>query len=302
MSKTADQEFSHLPPGAGRLGAVFARPKLLAVLCVLALAGLGWLYLALMVAHMGGALADLGPGMDALDLLPRLVTALCRPTFGLTMPGGAWGAGGFAVVALMWGAMVLAMMLPSASPMILTYAEIAETAARKGERIVSPLIIAAGYSVVWLGFAALATVAQFVLTRAALLDAGMASASLLFSGAIFIAAGLYQFSALKHACLTQCRQPFPFFFAHWQTTPRGVLKLGLQQGLYCVGCCWAMMLVMFAVGAMNVVWMAALGMVMAAEKFGRSNRLTYVTGAVLIALGAGFVLAAFAAHWPPHSA
>ncbi len=298
MSEAADRDFSHLPPAAGRLGAAFVRPKLLAVACVLALGGLGWLYLALLVAHMGGSLADLGPGMGALDFGPRAFAALCRPTFGLAMPDVAWGATGAAVVALMWAAMVLAMMLPSAAPMILTYAEIAETAARKGERIVSPLTIAAGYAAVWLGFAALATLAQFVLTRAALIDAGMASASGLFSGALFIAAGLYQFSALKHACLTQCRQPFPFFFAHWQTTPRGVFGLGLRQGLFCLGCCWAMMAVMFAVGVMNVVWMASLGIVMTLEKITSGNRLTTITGAALIALGLGFVLAAFAAHWP----
>lgn len=298
MSETAEQDFSHLAPIAGRLGAAFAHPKLLSVLCVLALAALGWVYLALLVAHMGGALDGLGPGMGALDLFPRLVTVLCQPTFGLAMPDGAWGTTGFAVVALMWAAMVLAMMLPSAAPMILTYAEIAETAARKGERIVSPMTIAAGYTAAWLGFAAIATLAQSMLTRMALLDANMASASALFSGAVFIAAGVYQFSALKRACLTQCRQPFPFFFTHWQTTARGVFSLGLRQGLFCFGCCWALMAVMFAVGVMNVVWMAALGIVMALEKILRGNRLTYVTGAALIAVGVGFLLAAFVAHWP----
>ena len=96
MSKTADHDFSHLPPAAGRLGALFARPKLLAVACVVALAALGWLYLALLVAHMGGALSALGPGMGTLDLMPRVITVLCRPTFGLAMPVGAWGAGGIA--------------------------------------------------------------------------------------------------------------------------------------------------------------------------------------------------------------
>ena len=94
----------------------------------------------------------------------------------------------------------------------------------------------------------------------------MAAAGALFSGALFVGAGLYQFSALKHACLTLCQRPFPFFFANWTTEPRGVFRLGLRQGLYCLGCCWAMMLVMFAVGAMNVVWMAALGIVMTVEK------------------------------------
>jgi predicted metal-binding membrane protein len=301
MSKVADHDFSHLRPAAGRLGAAFARPKLVAVGCVVALAALGWLYLALLLAHMGGELGALGPGMTALDLFPRAIAVLCRPTFGLGMPEGAWGFGGFAVVALMWAAMVLAMMLPSAGPMILTYAEIAETAARKGERIVSPFVLASGYTAVWLGFAVAAMLAQFAFTRAALIDTGMASASALFSGTIFIGAGLYQFSALKHACLTQCRQPFPFFFAHWETSARGVFRLGLKQGLYCLGCCWAMMLVMFAVGVMNVIWMAALGIVMTLEKIASGKRLTYGFGAALIATGIFFVLVSFAAHWPPRT-
>ena len=189
----ADRELTHLSPAASRLGAVFARPKLLAVVCVIALAGLGWLYLALLIAGMGGPAHALGPGMGLLDYLPRAIEVLCSPGFGLAlfaMPHGGWGASGLALVALMWGAMTLAMMLPSAAPMIFTYAEIADTAARKGERIVSPFVLAAGYTLVWLGFASAATLAQFAFTRAALLDTGMASASGLFSGAIFVGAGL----------------------------------------------------------------------------------------------------------------
>ena len=280
MSEAAGHDLSHLPPAAGRLGAAFARPKVLAAVCVIALAGLGWLALGLLFTGMG------------------TFEALCRP---LVLPGAAWGASGFAIVALMWGAMTLAMMLPSASPMILTYAEIADTAARKHERIVSPFMLAAGYTLVWLGFAAAATLAQFAFTRAALLDSGMQSASGLFSGAIFIGAGVYQFSALKHACLTQCQSPFPFFFANWATTPRGVFRLGVGQGLYCLGCCWAMMLVTFAVGVMNVIWMAALGVVMTFEKIGTGKRFTYTIGVALIVAGIAFVLTALAAHWPVHA-
>ena len=277
MTETARHDLPHLPPAASRLGAVFARPKVLAAICVVALAGLGWLALGFMYSSMGA------------------FEALCRP---LAMSGAIWGASGFAIVALMWAAMTLAMMLPSAAPMILTYAEIADTAARKGERIVSPFVLAAGYTLVWLGFAAIATLAQYGFTRAALLDNGMDSASGLFSGAIFIGAGVYQFSALKHACLTQCQSPFPFFFTNWATTPRGVFRLGVKQGLYCLGCCWAMMLVMFAVGVMNVIWMAALGVVMTIEKIGTGKRFTYVIGVALIVGGVAFVATAFAAHWP----
>ena len=287
MSEAAGHDFNNLPPAAAGLGHVFARPKLVAVLCVIVLAALGWLYLALMLAGMGGSFGGYAAGM---------VQALCRP-----LPDGTWTAGGIVVVASMWGAMTLAMMLPSAAPMILTYAEIADTAARKGERIVSPLVLAAGYTAVWLGFAVIATLVQIALTRLALLDAGMASASGLFSGAIFIAAGLYQFSALKHACLKRCQHPFPFFFANWATTSRGVFRLGVKQGLYCLGCCWAMMLVMFAVGVMNVIWMAGLGMVMTVEKMLTGRRFTHAVGVVLIIAGAAIVATAVASHWPIRS-
>ena len=280
MTETAGHDLSHLPPAASRLGAAFARPKALAALCVVALAGLSWLALGLLYS-----------GISPFD-------AMC---WALVPSSAVWGAGGFAIVGLMWSAMTLAMMLPSASPMILTYAEIGDTAARKGERIVSPFVLAAGYMLVWLGFAAAATLAQFAFTRAALLDTGMASASGLFSGAIFIGAGAYQFSTLKHACLTQCRSPFPFFFTNWATTTRGVFRLGVKQGLYCLGCCWAMMLLMFAVGVMNVIWMAALGMLMTFEKIGAGKRLSYALGVALIVTGMAFVLTAFSAHWPVHA-
>ena len=265
------------------LAAAFARPKLIAVGCVVALAALGWLYLALAVADMNGGM----PG------LPGAVQALCRPLFGEAMP-----AQGVALITLMWGAMTLAMMLPTAGPMILTYAQIADTAAKKGERIVSPLVLAAGYLVMWFAYAVAATAAQVAFTQLALLDTGMRSASTLFSGAIFIGAGVYQFTPLKHACLNQCQRPFPFFFANWQTTAKGVFRLGVRQGLYCLGCCWAMMLVMFAVGVMNVVWMAGLGIVMTLEKIGSGRRFSHGVGVVLILAGLGFLVAAFAAHWP----
>jgi predicted metal-binding membrane protein len=275
MSHAAGHELRHLSPAAGRLGAAFARPRLLAAACVVALAGLGWFYLGLQAAELG------------------VFEALCRP-----LVAGPISVAGVAAIALMWGAMTLAMMLPSAAPMILTYAEIADAAARKNEPVVSPFTLAAGYMAVWFGFAAVATLMQLVLARAALLDPDATSAGGLFSGAIFVGAGIYQFSALKQACLTQCRNPFSFFFTNWATTPRGVFRLGLRQGLYCLGCCWAMMLVMFAVGVMNVVWMAALGVAMTMEKLVSGKRFTRALGAILIAAGAGFMLAAFGGHWP----
>jgi predicted metal-binding membrane protein len=282
MSDAADRNLTHLSPAARRLAGAFARPKVMAVACVVLLAGLGWAYLALLTAGMNGP-------SSAFDVLCRaMADSTLRPT-------------SIALIALMWGAMTLAMMLPSAAPMIFTYAEIADTAARKDERIVSPFVLAAGYTVIWLGFAVLATAAQIALTRLALLDNGLTSASGLFSGAIFITAGIYQFSALKHACLNQCQHPFPFFFANWKTTARGVFRLGVKQGLFCLGCCWAMMLVMFAVGVMNVVWMAGLAIIMTVEKIGSGRRFSHAVGVVLIGAGVAFIAAALAAHWPVHA-
>lgn len=275
------------------LASAFAHPKLIAIACVIALATLGWLYLALAVADMGGGGGTLGSGMAIFDDLPRAVQAICRPMFGESV-----SAHGVLLIALMWSAMTLAMMLPSAGPMIFTYAEIADTAARKGETIVSPLVLATGYTLIWLGYAVAATLAQMLFTRLALMDSAMTSASGLFSGAIFIGAGIYQFTPLKHACLHRCQRPFPFFFANWRTTAKGVFRLGLAQGLYCLGCCWAMMLVMFAVGVMNVVWMAGLGIVMTVEKIGSGRRFSHAAGVVLIVAGIGFGASAFLGHWP----
>ena len=281
-------------PGAVRL---FARPKAIAAACVIALCALGWAALAFLVAGTPGT--ALGSGSGALDLLPRVIDALCNPSRAHPgMPLGAWSLADAGLVLMMWCAMVLAMMLPSAAPMIYTYAEIAEAAARKREPIVSPLVIAGGYAVVWIGFAAAATALQWTLTRSGALDPALAGAGPHLAGGLFVLAGLYQFSALKHACLTQCQRPFPFFFKNWQTQAGGVFRLGLMQGLYCLGCCWAMMLLMFAVGAMNVVWMAGLGVVMTVEKVSATPRFTKLTGVAMIAIGIALAVRAVAPGWP----
>jgi predicted metal-binding membrane protein len=257
----------------------FVRPKALALACIAVLVAAGWVYLALALAGMNG--------LSVLDVL-------CQPTFGTS----GFTAAQALLLFAMWAAMALAMMLPTAAPMILTYTDIAETAAAKGEPAASPLVLAAGYMLVWLGAAALFAVLQLTLARLSLLDPAMRAASPLFSGAVFVAAGAYQFSALKHACITQCQRPLPFFFANWTAEPRGVFRLGLRQGGYCLGCCWAMMLVMFAVGVMNVVWMAALGALMTIEKINTTARFSHALGIVFIVVGTVFIVTSVIAHWP----
>jgi predicted metal-binding membrane protein len=174
MTETASHDFRYLPPMVAALGRVFARPKAVARLCVVVLAALGWSCLGLLAGD-----AD------------RLLQTLCSP-----MQGAVWNVPAIAVIASMWCAMTLAMMLPSAAPMILTYAEIADTAARKAQDIVSPFILTAGYAAVWIGFSIVFALTQVTFMQTALSDAGLQSASSLFAGVVFIGAGAYQFSSL----------------------------------------------------------------------------------------------------------
>src|SRR5262245_46549742 len=158
--------FGHLAPAAAGLGTIFARPKAIAALCVVVLAALGWIYLALLLSAMQGYSGPFG-----------FLQKLCSP-----LEGASWTVREAALVVSMWCAMTLAMMLPSAAPMILTYAEIADTAASKGERIVSPFVLAGGYAAIWICFSLLASLTQLACMRAGLLEPGMKSASGLFSG------------------------------------------------------------------------------------------------------------------------
>jgi predicted metal-binding membrane protein len=259
------------------------RTRVLAFVCIGVLVATGWLYLGLIVSGMSGV---------------GVLEALCRPSFGAQT---GWSFAQAGLVLSMWCAMALAMMLPTAGPMILTYADLAETAAKQAEPAASPLILTAGYVSIWLGAAFVLAATQMLLVRLAVLDPAMATASPLFSGAVFIGAGLYQFSALKHACVTQCQHPFRFFFANWTADPRGVFRLGFRQGLYCLGCCWAMMLSMFAVGVMNVIWMAALGAIMAIEKINTTTRFSRALGAAFVLIGIAFIATSVVAHWPVKS-
>jgi predicted metal-binding membrane protein len=260
----AELGLPHLSAAESKFARVLARPRFIAIACIVALTALGWAALGLMAA-------------DATSFSWQ---ALCRP-------GVHAGPDGLAIAAPMWAAMVLAMMLPTAGPMILTYSEIADTAAAKGETVVSPGVLASGYLAVWLGFAMVGAVLQVLLAGQSVFEAG--SAGPWFAGTMLVGAGLYQFSALKQACLTKCQRPFPFFFANWTTERFGVLRLGLRQGLSCLGCCWAMMLLMLTAGTMNLIWMAALGVVMAIEKMTSTPRFSQAVGAALIAFGAGTI-------------
>jgi predicted metal-binding membrane protein len=254
-----------------RIAAVLSRPRAVGLLCIVLLAAAGWLYLGV----SAGISARAGDSWLAV---------LCRPAF--TQAGSLWSD--LLLAFPMWIAMTLAMMLPSAGPMVLTYSEIAETAWRKGERVVSPLILSTGYLTIWFGFAIVAAFAQAGLGQAAqALEPAMALSGFAMpaTAALFLVAGAYQFSALKSACLSACQRPFSFFFMNWTDRGWGVFQLGLHQGLHCLGCCWALMLLMFGTGAMNIAWMAALGAIMLCEKLSPTAWFSKAVGWALMLSG-----------------
>jgi len=269
------------------------RPRAVAVAATVAVAVAGWAVLSLMVLEMAGrgVLPAARPGMGLFDTgsMPDMLlafgrdalVALCGPN-GLSITAGAGGLLAFSISFAMWAAMTAAMMVPTASPLFSTYGDIAEAAREGGKPVVTPLVLIAGYAAAWLGFCAVAAPMQMVLSGAGLLSDGIRLQSPLIGAGGLAGAALYQLSPLKLACLTKCRSPFSFLFANWTDRPAGVFMLGLRQGLACIGCCWALMVVMFCAGLMNVVWMALLAIVMTLEKIvGKPQVVVRLSAAVL---------------------
>ena len=167
---------------------------------------------------------------------------------------------------VMWIVMMVAMMLPAATPMILTFAAVARNRRKHQRPYVPVAVFASGYLVTWGAFSAVATVAQWLLHREALLSPMMVSSSALFGGVLFLLAGIFQFTRLKRSCLTHCRAPLEFIMAHWREGWGGAFTMGLEHGLFCIGCCWALMTLLFVLGVMNLLWIAVLTVLVGLEK------------------------------------
>ncbi|WP_207538877.1 DUF2182 domain-containing protein [Sabulicella rubraurantiaca] len=217
------------------------------------------------------------------------------PIAGATSMPAPWSVGQAAMMLLMWALMMLAMMLPSAAPMILLYGAISRRQHPEdgsvGGRI---FVFALGYLVVWLGFALVATATQWGLERAMLLSPAMATGSTVLASVIFVAAGAYQFTTLKQACLRHCRSPLEFLASHWRTGMAGAWGMGLHHGAYCVGCCWLIMGLLFVGGVMNLAWIAVLALFVLLEKTLAAGHLVgRVMGIGLVAWGTVQLVAAF---------
>ena len=185
----------------------------------------------------------------------------------------------------MWAVMMAAMMLPSAWPMLAMFGTFADSQP-SSPRHAAPLYwFAAGYVLVWAGFSVLATIVQRLLANGLVLSPMMVLTSPRASAALLILAGVYQVTPLKQMCLRQCRSPIAFLFQHWHPGSLGAVRMGVSHGGYCLGCCWALMLLLFVGGVMNLYVIAALSTVVAVEKTSRLGELgSRVSGGVLIAL------------------
>lgn len=202
-----------------------------------------------------------------------------------------WTAAEFGLRLLMWAVMMVAMVVPTAAPMTLVYAAVARKAVRRNP-LAQTFVFVAGYVAMWAVFSLVATAAQHVLDQAALLSPMMVSRSAWLGGSLLIAAGVYQLTPHKNACLKNCRAPAHFLSRYWRNGTLGAFHMGLRLGAYCLGCCWILMGLLFVGGVMNLLWIAAIAAFVLVEKtipFGQaSGRLAGVamilTGALSLAL------------------
>jgi len=255
---------------------VHRRDRAVVLACLAGIVGCAWLYLLYLADGKGGQMA-MGDGSV-------MAAAHAKP----------WGAGDALAMLVMWAVMMVGMMLPSAAPMIVLYAGISRKHRAAGRPYPSTSVFTGGYVLAWTGFSVAATVLQWALHSSLLLSPMMTTTSPLLGAAVLVAAGVYQFTPLKHACLKHCRSPLGFLMTRWRDGSRGAFLMGLEHGVYCLGCCWVMMLLLFVVGVMNLLWVAAITLFVLLEKLApRGESWSRFAGVALIAAGAGLAISGY---------
>ena len=266
------------------LESVLRRDRWVVIAALAALTAIAWCYLLWLADDMR---------MGGMDMTGFRTVPTGR---GLMMPvDEPWEPMELVFVFAMWAVMMVGMMTPSAAPMILLYVRVGRHAAMQREPFAPAAWFVAGYLLAWLAFALAATLAHWALERALMLTPMMESASRTFGGAVLIAAGLYQWTPLKDVCLRQCQAPWLFIQRHggFRRDAAGALALGARHGSYCVGCCWMLMALLFVAGVMSVLWIAALTVLVLAEKVIPAGRLVSRTaGLGLIAWGTYLLISA----------
>ena len=234
------------------------------------------------------AIALLAWGYMAYEARAMYHTGVCC-CVGMKMSGpdiGAWAASTLLPLFLMWTEMMVAMMIPSAAPMILVFATVQRKRREQERPFVPTGFFVLGYLAVWTGFSAVAAAAQWFLHCRALLSPLMTSASPALGGALLITAGIFQWTPWKNACLTHCRSPLGFLMTDWREGERGAFAMGLKHGAYCAGCCWFLMALLFVAGVMNLWWIAAITILVLLEKvLPRGLWIGKFSGAVFVLWG-----------------
>jgi len=258
------------------------------------------------VLSWGYVLAGAGMGMNAFEMT-RMTQSVglsdsAQPSMqemstGDTAIGGmmathGWTPGYAIVIFFMWWVMMFGMMLPSASPLLLLFARMMRKEKEKGSPYVSTGSFALGYLVMWAAFSAIATGAQWGLESSGLLSGVMVGTSAVLGAALLIAAGVWQLTPLKYACLKRCRSPIGFLSAHWRPGAAGAFRMGLVHGSFCLGCCWFLMALLFYGGVMNLYWIIGLALYVLIEKLlpAGARRIGQLTGVILIAWGVVLLL------------
>jgi predicted metal-binding membrane protein len=251
------------------------RDRVIAVATVMLVAALAWVWLWREARRMGAMPMDtMAMSMDGMA------------------PASPWASGALLLTFAMWTVMMVGMMLPSAAPTIALYGGLVRRHRAAGSVLPSVWIFAAGYLAVWTGFSALATALHAGLASLRLLTPAMASASVWLTAALLILAGIYQWLPLKDVCLNKCRSPLQFLLFHWRAGAFGAFRMGAAHGAYCVGCCWALMLLLFAAGVMNLLWVAAIAGFVLIEKLLPGGRpIGRAAGLALVVLGASLPVA-----------
>lgn len=227
-------------------------------------------------------------GLFVIAALAWAYTVYRAYDMGMAMPNmQSWGLIGFGPMFLMWVVMMVAVMVPTAAPMILVFATVNRRRREQERPYVSTGVFTLGYVLVWTGFAVAATLGSWALHTHALLSSMMGeSTSSILGGTLLVAAGAFQWSPLKYVCLTHCRSPLGFLMAHWEEGIEGALRMGLKHGTYCLACCWVLMSLLFVLGVMNLIWIAVLAGFILLEKVAPAGHwVSRVSGLLLIGWG-----------------
>jgi predicted metal-binding membrane protein len=247
---------------------VLHRERLIIGGCLAALVILAWLYLVHTKMAMPGM--DM-PGMVMLDL-------------------SKWGPATVLLLFVMWTVMMVAMMVPSAAPMILTFLTVNQRRKAEDRPFVPVTIFLLGYLAVWTAFSAVATFAEWGLHQAAMLSTTMTATNKALNGGLLIAAGVFQWTPMKRACLRGCRSPLSFLMSEWREGAAGAFFMGLRHGAYCVGCCWFLMALLFVAGVMNLLWVAVIALFVLVEKVSpKGELLAHAGGIALVIAGAAML-------------